>query len=232
MTSTALSDEAVAKAIGMLPSGGNLRPVRRSQRSDLSPHVKAAVTATFVGASSCDVAIVLTETNAMINDSASNSTLSIADVLAPSLAAATAVYGVGVIGDAVVSDASGLFADDTTAVYELMDHDVVAGFFALRVRSNSSAGGPGIPEEVVATRLSRINDVEMALTVVIGRTKLPIREVLGLEPGAVIELDRSAGAPADILLNGRLIAYGEVVVVDQDYAVRVTRILDVQDGSI
>ena len=44
--------------------------------------------------------------------------------------------------------------------------------------------------------------------------------------GAVVELDRSAGTPADILLNGKLIAHGDVVVVDQDYAVRITRILD------
>jgi len=70
----------------------------------------------------------------------------------------------------------------------------------------------------------------MALTVEIGRTRMSVRDVLGLEPGAVIELDRSAGAPADVLLNGRLIAHGEVVVVDQDYAVRITKILDVADG--
>jgi flagellar motor switch protein FliN/FliY len=87
-----------------------------------------------------------------------------------------------------------------------------------------------VSDSGIQTRLGRINDVEMALTVEIGRARMSVRDVLGLEPGAVIELDRSAGAPADILLNGRLIAHGEVVVVDQDYAVRVTRILDVQDG--
>ena len=57
-----------------------------------------------------------------------------------------------------------------------------------------------------------------------------VRDVLNLEPGRVVELDRSAGAPADILLNGRLIANGEVVVIDQDYAVRITKILDVAEG--
>ena len=70
----------------------------------------------------------------------------------------------------------------------------------------------------------------MALTVEIGRTRMSVRDVLGLEPGSVVELDRAAGAPADILLNGRMIAQGEVVVVDQDYAVRITRILDIADG--
>jgi flagellar motor switch protein FliN/FliY len=51
-----------------------------------------------------------------------------------------------------------------------------------------------------------------------------------MEPGKVIELDRSAGAPVDVLLNGRKIALGEVVVVDQDYGVRITRILDVAEA--
>ncbi len=70
----------------------------------------------------------------------------------------------------------------------------------------------------------------MTLTVEIGRTRMSVRDVLGMEPGAVVELDRSAGAPADVLLNGRLIAHGEVVVVDQDYAVRITKILDVAEA--
>ena len=98
----------------------------------------------------------------------------------------------------------------------------------------SSIGGssPVVPASsgVSTGNLGRINNVEMALTVEIGRTRMSVRDVLGLEPGAVVELDRSAGAPADVLLNGRLIAHGEVVVVDQDYAVRITRILDVADG--
>ena len=84
--------------------------------------------------------------------------------------------------------------------------------------------------EAVAGRLGRINNIEMALTVEIGRTRMSVRDVLSLEPGKIIELDRSAGAPADVLLNGRLIAHGEVVVLDQDYAVRITRILDVAEG--
>ncbi|AUZ87929.1 flagellar motor switch protein FliN, partial [Arthrobacter agilis] len=90
-------------------------------------------------------------------------------------------------------------------------------------RSAASAG---------AANLGRISNVEMAMTVEIGRTRMSVRDVLDLEPGAVIELDRSAGAPADVLLNGRLVAHGEVVVVDQDYAVRITQILDVADGAL
>ena len=79
--------------------------------------------------------------------------------------------------------------------------------------------------------LGRISSVEMSLTVEIGRTRMSVREVLSLEPGAVIELDRSAGAPADVMLNGRMIARGEIVVIDQDYAVRITEILDAELGA-
>ena len=89
------------------------------------------------------------------------------------------------------------------------------------------SGGRGLDNDEIVGKLGRINNVEMSLTVEIGRTRISVRDVLGLEPGAVLELDRSAGAPADVLLNGRLIAHGEIVVIDQDYAVRITKILDV-----
>lgn len=114
-------------------------------------------------------------------------------------------------------------------MYSLSDGANTVGWFAIRLRDNSTSGAL-VSNEPVAGKLGRINNVEMSLTVEIGRTRMSVREVLGLEPGAVVELDRSAGAPADILLNGRLIAHGEVVVVDQDYAVRVTKIMDVPDS--
>ena len=119
--------------------------------------------------------------------------------------------------------------DPATAVFVLSAGGSAAGWFAIRMRESLTAATPISPESL-ANNLSRINNVEMALTVEIGRTRMSVRDVLGLEPGAVIELDRSAGAPADVLLNGRLIAHGEIVVVDQDYAVRITQILDVAEG--
>jgi flagellar motor switch protein FliN/FliY len=68
-------------------------------------------------------------------------------------------------------------------------------------------------------------DVEMTLTAEIGRTRLPVRQVLELAPGVVLELDRTAGSPADVMVNGRLVARGEVVVVDEVYGIRVTEIV-------
>jgi flagellar motor switch protein FliN/FliY len=68
-------------------------------------------------------------------------------------------------------------------------------------------------------------NVEMAVTVELGRTRMPMRDLLSMRPGKVIELDRSARAPVDILVNNTLLARGEVVVVDEELGVRVTEIV-------
>ncbi|MDH7481916.1 MAG: flagellar motor switch protein FliN [Armatimonadota bacterium] len=69
-----------------------------------------------------------------------------------------------------------------------------------------------------------ILDVSLDLSVELGRTSIPVRDVLQLGPGSVIELDKLAGEPVDIMVNGKLIARGEVVVVDENFGVRVTEI--------
>ncbi len=55
---------------------------------------------------------------------------------------------------------------------------------------------------------------------------MTVRELLELTPGSVVELDRAAGAPADLLVNGRVIARGEVVVVDEDFGLRITELVE------
>ncbi|MDB6426783.1 MULTISPECIES: flagellar motor switch protein FliN [unclassified Curtobacterium] len=187
------------------------------------------VVASFVGGLSADLALVLTDLGAVVAAGGADAGLvDVTDVLRPSLEAAASVLGVGVLGDARRESAASLFADPETVVFELTAGGVPGGWFALRVRENGTVSAP--LGAVPAGNLGRINNVEMTLTVEIGRTRMSVRDVLGMEPGAVVELDRSAGAPADVLLNGRLIAHGEVVVVDQDYAVRITRILDVAEA--
>ncbi|CAB4717061.1 MAG: flagellar motor switch protein FliN [Actinobacteria bacterium] len=74
--------------------------------------------------------------------------------------------------------------------------------------------------------IEMLHGVEMEVTVELGRTRMAVRDLLALAPGAVLALDRAAGSPADLLVNGRLIARGEVVVVDEDFGLRVTEILD------
>jgi flagellar motor switch protein FliN/FliY len=65
----------------------------------------------------------------------------------------------------------------------------------------------------------------MTVSVELGRTKIPIKELLAIHNGAVVQLDRSVASPVDIFVHGTLIARGEVVVVDECFAVRVTELL-------
>jgi len=74
--------------------------------------------------------------------------------------------------------------------------------------------------------LDLVKDIEVVMTVELGRTSMVIQDILDLTPGKVIELDRLAGEPLDIVVNGTLLAKGEVVVVDENFGVRITAIVD------
>ncbi len=74
--------------------------------------------------------------------------------------------------------------------------------------------------------LSRLSDIPMELSVEIGRTHMTVGETLDLRVGSVVTLERLAGEAADLLVNGSAIARGEVVVIDEQYGLRVTEILD------
>jgi flagellar motor switch protein FliN/FliY len=76
------------------------------------------------------------------------------------------------------------------------------------------------------SNIKLLMDVNMELTVELGRTKKSIKDILGMGEGTVIELDKLAGEPVDVLVNGQLIAKGEVVVIDENFGVRVTEIVD------
>jgi flagellar motor switch protein FliN/FliY len=73
--------------------------------------------------------------------------------------------------------------------------------------------------------IDMLRDVEMEVTCELGRTRMTVRQLLALAPGDVVELDRVAGSPADLLVNGTLLARGEVVVVDESFGLRITEIV-------
>ncbi|MCL2066883.1 MAG: flagellar motor switch protein FliN [Treponema sp.] len=83
------------------------------------------------------------------------------------------------------------------------------------------------PQE--AGNIGLIMDVSMEMTVELGRTRKLIKEILGMGEGTIIELDKLAGEPVDILVNHKLIAKGEVVVIDENFGVRVTEIVSPMD---
>src|SRR5215213_10388877 len=73
--------------------------------------------------------------------------------------------------------------------------------------------------------LRRLYDVPVELAVEIGRTRMTIGQTLELRPGSVVSLNRLAGEPVDLLVNGKPIARGEVVVIDEEFGLRVTEVL-------
>ena len=85
--------------------------------------------------------------------------------------------------------------------------------------------GPASTGTTPRRGIELLHGVDMEVTVEIGRARMTVRELLDLSPGAVLELDRAAGSPADLLVNGRLIARGEVVVLDEDFGLRITEIV-------
>jgi flagellar motor switch protein FliN/FliY len=84
----------------------------------------------------------------------------------------------------------------------------------------AAPAGPGTGGD-----LDRLRDVPVELAVEIGRTRMTVGETLALAPGSVVKLNRLAGEPVDLLVNGKPIARGEVVVVDEEFGLRVTDIV-------
>lgn len=216
-------DELARHFAGSLPLPGvsvEMVPATALMRSVAAE----AVVATFVGSSTVEFALVVADTEALVGG-ADTAGLPIDALVRPAFDAAAATLGAGVLSDPRAGDARAVL--EHGRVFALTTDTAALGWLVLA----ESGGAPALTATDRHARLGRLNNVAMTLTVEIGRTTMPVRSVLALEPGSVIELDRSAGAPADVLLNGRRIALGEIVVVDQDYAVRITQILDAADGA-
>jgi flagellar motor switch protein FliN/FliY len=79
--------------------------------------------------------------------------------------------------------------------------------------------------------LEFLGEVELGVTAELGRARLTVRNVLNLAPGSIVELDRTAGSPVDVLVNGTLIARGEVVVVDEEFGIRISEIVGRPPGE-
>lgn len=93
-----------------------------------------------------------------------------------------------------------------TAEFEPLEEDYIA------------AGGDEVNLDVIL-------DIPVTISMEIGRTRIPIRNLLQLNQGSVVELDRLAGEPMDVLVNGTLIAHGEVVVVNEKFGIRLTDVI-------
>lgn len=88
-----------------------------------------------------------------------------------------------------------------------------------------AAPANALTQEADNEKMELILDIPVSVTVEIGRTKMSIRNLLQLNQGGIVALDRLAGDPLDVLVNGTLVAHGEVVVVNDKFGVRLTDIV-------
>lgn len=100
-----------------------------------------------------------------------------------------------------------------------------ACFVGVSLSAPLGGAGSAGPVRSGSWGIDMLRDVEMEVTCELGRTRMTVRQLLALAPGDVVELDRLAGAPADLLVNGTLLARGEVVVVDESFGLRITEIV-------
>ena len=118
---------------------------------------------------------------------------------------------------AALAESQGGAGAKTTATTTEVEQVSPAPFANL---SNSTAGLTGAGNDI-----GMVLDIPVQLTVELGRTRIPIKNILQLAQGSVVELETLAGEPMDVLVNGYLIAQGEVVVVNDKFGIRLTDIV-------
>lgn len=203
-----------------------------------------AVIADFAGRISGQLALVVDDEIAQQLLDSPAAPPDLITALAPAVTAACLAIGeVSVTSTAVMDPTNAaqhvLSLDDAAAV-TLIDEGEVRALVAIGTAPPASAtrvaGSRGaVPAQghahtepsaaPPAHRLDLLRGVQMQATVELGRTQMTINDLLALRSGAVIELDRAAGSPADLYVNGRLIARGEVVVVDENYGLRILQVV-------
>ncbi len=126
--------------------------------------------------------------------------------------------------------------DRAAVVFPILEGTAPVAFLAFLIAVGRESTAPVLDARPAAQRVPDaasiesgvpliLADVEMGVTAELGRCRMSMREILSMRSGAVIDLDRPVGAPIDVVVNGTLIARGEVVVIDEEFAVRITEIL-------
>lgn len=119
-------------------------------------------------------------------------------------------------------------AEEAAAMTAAMDGGDTGGKAASGSGGGASFGGGGIPGGK-DRNLQLILDIPLRVTVELGRTKMPVSELLNLTQGSVIELSKLAGEPMEVLVNDKLIARGEAVVVNEKFGIRLTDIISTSE---
>jgi flagellar motor switch protein FliN/FliY len=230
-----LARNAAEAALAVLPTSRTLTvadPIAATP--DALPEGQA-VTAKFSGAANGEVVVVVGQDLADALKESPLGELDLTAAVRPALEAASRVFGPVVLDPGVVMEPgvalSALAAKDDAVAIPLVEGGEIRAVLALTLNPwPSDEPGADVAAVTAASAfrgggLDMLHDVEMEVSAELGRTRMAVRELLSLNPGAIVELDRAAGSPADLLVNGRLIARGEVVVVDENFGIRITEIV-------
>jgi flagellar motor switch protein FliN/FliY len=231
----ALARAAAEAALGVLPT---------SRELTAGPAVSAAaglltdgqaVTAKFSGAAAGEVVVVVGQDLADALKESPLGELDLTAAVRPALEAAARTFGPVVLDPGQLMEPgvalSAIAAKEGSVAVPLQAGGDTRAVVAMALNpwpSDATPGGAAARGGGVSVRgggLDMLHDVEMEVSAELGRTRMSVRELLSLSPGAIVELDRAAGSPADLLVNGRLIARGEVVVVDENFGIRITEIV-------
>jgi flagellar motor switch protein FliN len=230
----ALARSAAEAALAVLPTSRQLSVGAPVTATPDALTEGQAVTAKFSGAATGEVVVVVGQDLADALKESPLGELDLTAAVRPALEAAGRVFGPVVLDPGQLMEPgvalSAIAAKDGAIAVPLLDGGEVRAVVALALSPWPADEAPA----GVATRggrgpvrggLDMLHDVEMEVSAELGRTRMSVRELLSLSPGAIVELDRAAGSPADLLVNGRLIARGEVVVVDENFGIRITEIV-------
>ncbi len=240
----ALVTAAVTQAIGQIPSPTPLtlaEPIAEASDATLPEPAGAAVTGYIGGGVEGKMLLVVGQELVDALAGTPFGAVEPAQALKPALEVVAAGLGAQLDGDTSgidVEQCLEVLTGGTLVLVPLQTDGVISALVGVSldvVPAAADGGGvtaASVPGAAAPGRarganwgIDALRDVEMEVTCELGRTRMTVRQLLALAPGEIVELDRLAGAPADLLVNGTLLARGEVVVVDESFGLRITEIV-------
>ena len=231
----ALARSAAEAAMAVLPTSRELTVGAPTAATADALTSGQAITARFSGAATGEVVVVVGQDLADALKESPLGELDLTAAVRPALEAAARTFGPVVLDPGQLMEPgvalSAIAAKDGSVAVPLQGGGNTRAVIAMALSpwpADAAAGGVATRAGGMPVRgggLDMLHDVEMEVSAELGRTRMSVRELLSLSPGAIVELDRAAGSPADLLVNGRLIARGEVVVVDENFGIRITEIV-------
>ncbi|HEU5006879.1 MAG TPA: flagellar motor switch protein FliN [Jatrophihabitantaceae bacterium] len=234
-TATELAATAAASVAVNLASAEPLTVGEPTRDAAVAEGAAHALLAQFTGSATGDLVLLVDDDLASALRESSIGPLELTAALAPTIEAISLALGSVVLGPLQEVDPrlaiNRALQHQDSVIMPLRGTQSVRASVALGVEPQpvpqdvTPAAAGSVTDGPVAERLDLLRSVEMEATAELGRARMTVNDLLSLRSGAVIELDRAAGAPADLYVNGRLIARGEVVVVDENYGLRITQVV-------